>query len=102
MSQNVDLNNFTLETGQVPTFELTATGPETLDMALGSAIQVTYLTGDIYEGEYVVDPSFDEQTLLTKNKTLEDNVTVNPIMVSRTTNIGGGYTVYIGGDINYG
>jgi hypothetical protein len=79
LNQNVDLNNFTLDTGQVPTFELSATGPETYDMALGSAIQVTYLTGDIYEGAYAVVPTQQTQILQTKNKTLEDDVTIAPI-----------------------
>lgn len=79
MSQNVDLNNFTLEAAGITTFELTATGPETYDMALGSAIQVTYLTGDIYEGAYNVIPTQQTQILQTKNKTLEDDVTIAPI-----------------------
>jgi len=53
-----------------------------------------------YSGEYVVDPKFSEQILETKDKKMRDDVTVNPIMVSRTTNLSGGTTVYIGGIIN--
>lgn len=97
-----DAINFTLSVEENPTYELYVDSPDNYGATLDTAIEVTHLQGDIYEGEYEVDPSFDQQTLLTKNKTLENNVTVNPIMVSRTTNLSGGYTVYIGGDINYG
>ena len=54
-----------------------------------------------YEGEYIVDPSFDEQILETKDKKMTDDVTVNAIMVNTVSNPAGGNTVYIGGIINY-
>lgn len=54
---------------------------------------------DIYEGPYVVDPDFDGRVLLTNQKLMTDDVTVNPIEVARTTNPAGGKTVYIGGII---
>ena len=51
----------------------------------------------IYDGEYVVTPILDDaQTLSTKNTVLVDDVTVEAIPVTRTTNIYGGYTIVIG------
>ena len=52
-----------------------------------------------YDGEYDVVPSFDTQKLETEGKVMRDDVTVEPITVSRTTNPAGGNTVYIGGII---
>lgn len=54
---------------------------------------------DVYDGPYVVDPDFDGQVLDTNNKMMTDDVTVNPILVARTSNPSGGTTVYIGGII---
>ena len=51
--------------------------------------------GDVYNGPYVVDPTFDDQTLTTKNKTLYNDVTVKSIRVERMSNEHG-TTVYIG------
>lgn len=50
-----------------------------------------------YTGEYTVDPTFDTQTLETTGKRMLDDVTINAIGVSRTSNPEGGITVYIGG-----
>lgn len=99
---NNDTINFTLALDCVPNYTLEVDGGNEISATLDTAIIVNQITGDLYGGPYVVDPSFDQQTLQTKNKTMEDDVTVNAIMVSRTTNLSGGYTVYIGGDINYG
>lgn len=49
-----------------------------------------------YEGTYVVDPRKVEQILETANKSMAEDVTVNPIYYSETSNEGGGYTAYIG------
>lgn len=54
----------------------------------------------VYQGDYEVIPDFTEQVLSTKDKTMNDDVTVMPIPVSRTTNASGGNTVYIGGIID--
>lgn len=53
-----------------------------------------------YTGEYEVDPDFEGKTLETKNKTLSEDITVNPIEVSRVSNPAGGKTIYIGGNVN--
>lgn len=54
---------------------------------------------DIYDGDYTIDPSFELQTLETENKLMREDVNVNPIEVSRVSNLSGGVTVYIGGII---
>lgn len=66
------------------------------------SMEIREIKGDfpIYEGPYEVDPAFEDRILETKNTTLTDDVTVNAIIVSRTTNPSGGNTVYIGGIIN--
>lgn len=53
--------------------------------------------GAPYSGPYNVVPDFNGTTLETKNKSLSDDISVEPIYVSRTTNPSGGTTVYIGG-----
>ena len=52
-----------------------------------------------YDGPYVVEPKKGDQELETKNKSMRDNVTVKSIYFSETTNVGGGYTVVIGKEI---
>lgn len=53
--------------------------------------------GTPYEGSYEVTPSFDEQVLATRSKTMRDDVTVHEIPVHRVSNPAGGVTVSIGG-----
>lgn len=49
-----------------------------------------------YKGEYVVDPRKVEQILETKNKSMSDDVTINPIFYAETSNLSGGMTAVIG------
>ena len=51
-----------------------------------------------YDGEYVVIPTFKTKTLETKQKLMKENVTVEKIPVFKAENLGGGYTVVIGGN----
>ena len=78
-SQDLDI---TLESG---TQELD------IEMVGGSEGRLPY-----YLGEYVVDPRKVEQILETKNKSMRDDVTVNPIFYAETTNLSGGLTAVIG------
>ncbi len=55
-----------------------------------------YIGFDIYDGEYVVEPSARSDIVLeTKNKALLDDVTVNKIYYAETSNPANGKTVYI-------
>lgn len=53
-----------------------------------------------YSGPYTVNAAFEAQHLATKGKSMLDDVTINSIQVSRTTNQSGGKTIYIGGSID--
>ena len=75
--------------------------PQPLRIKVKSNVIINETT-DEYDGQYEINPSFDDQILETKNKLMTDDVTVNAITVSRTTNPSGGKTVYIGGTITYG
>ena len=50
-----------------------------------------------YDGDYTITPSFEPQSFDTTNKRMTQAFTVNPIVVSRTANLAGGNTVFIGG-----
>lgn len=49
-----------------------------------------------YDGSYSVVPRKTEQTLETKNKSMRDDVIIDPINYSETINPQGGNTVVIG------
>ena len=54
-------------------------------------------TGEVYEGPYTVTPLGKNQVeLLTNAKLMEENVIVEKVPVSETSNEAGGYTIYIG------
>ena len=54
---------------------------------------------DNYTGEYVIESSTEEQTLLTSNKFLKDDVVVKSIPYDEVSNPSGGTTFYIGKDV---
>ena len=53
----------------------------------------------IYNGNYTVTPSVEEQTLKTANKKMLEDVTVKKIPFYETSNLSGGNTVYIGSEV---
>ena len=77
--------------------ELEMSVEEVLDVELETNIIVNPIEGETYDGPYRVIPQFDEQELLTQYKVMTQNVEVDAIPVSRTANLSGGTTVYIGG-----
>lgn len=54
----------------------------------------------VYDGPYTATPKFESQELETKDKMMKENVEIEPIFVSKVTNLSGGTTVYIGGIFN--
>jgi len=57
----------------------------------------------IYEGKYNISPlAFEETVLLTKNKKMTENIIVKEIPYYETSNLSGGTTVYIAGQIEFG
>lgn len=73
--------------------------PEEYVLTVEPAVTVS-VGGDPYTGDYTVNPDFKGKTLETKDKTMYEDVTVNPIEVARVSNPSGGTTVYIGGITN--
>lgn len=60
------------------------------------------VVGDIYTGDYVVEPDLEPIVLKTKFKSMTDDVTVKKIPVWETSNEAGGTTCLIGGEKYYG
>ena len=53
---------------------------ETSPIAIPMKVAAEYkIGGDDYEGDYTVTPSQETQVLLTKNRLMRNNVTINPI-----------------------
>lgn len=59
-------------------------------------IQFVTPKSDLYKGEYVVTPKTETQTMPTKGKVMDDNVTIKPIPYVESDNAAGGKTVIIG------
>lgn len=57
-----------------------------------------YRVGDyeFFDGPYQVKPTFENQTLKTKNMAMKDDVEIKPISVTKVSNQSGGNTVIIG------
>lgn len=75
------------------TLEITENGK--YDVNLIAQVDVNVSTGEEYEGEYTIIPSIQEQEMLTKNKVMKENVTIEPIPYYETSNESG-KTIYIG------
>lgn len=74
----------------------------TLEYKVGvtTAIVVDPSEHDYYRGEYVVVPKAETETVLeTANKIMRDDVTVLKIPYYETSNLGGGYTVFIADEV---
>ncbi len=74
-------------------------------MSTGIQVKVSVRLGkggsyEAYEGPYTAEPDFAGQTLPTKGKVMQDDVTVQPIAVASVSNTAGGRTIYIGGVSN--
>lgn len=56
-----------------------------------------------YKGDYVVIPkAYTEQVLETQGRKMNNNVTVKEVPYYETSNVDGGETVYIAGEVTYG
>lgn len=90
--------SLTLQIEEAPSLALGLDNTD-LELTLGTAINVTQLEGVKYAGPYTVTPKADEvQTLETRAKTMEDDVTVLSIPYYQTGNLYGD-TVYIGSEV---
>lgn len=67
-------------------------------VTVGSIIKVS--GGEHYLGPYEVIPlAYDETVLETKDLVMDENVTVLQIPYYETSNLSGGYTVFIAGEV---
>ena len=69
--------------------------PTTLEVRVGGEF---YRVGDyeFFDGPYQIKPTFENQTLKTKNMAMKDDVEIKPISVTKVSNQSGGNTVIIG------
>ena len=74
--------------------ELQIESPTELELA-SDAVEVLP-SGSTYQGPYEVVPTLDGFGMDTEGLFMEEDVTVNPIPVAKTTNEAGGYTCVIG------
>ena len=70
-----------------------------IDGEVGIITKVVEHDLPVYTGGTNIDPDFDGTVLMTAQKVVNQNITVNPIQVESVSNIQGGRTVYIGGII---
>ena len=67
---------------------------------LGQIQTVTeYIGGEKYEGEYVVTPKVEAQSMATKGKVMVNDITIKSIPFFNVSNTVGGSTVYIGSEV---
>lgn len=69
----------------------------TVHMMVSDA-EVIYKSADPYTGSYTITPKVDEQTMETRNKLMQDNVTIKAIPYRETEN-DLGTTIYIGSEL---
>lgn len=70
-----------------------------MDGEVGIVTKVVEHDLPVYTGETTVNPDFVGTVLMTAQKVVAQNITVNPIQVESVSNPTGGKTVYIGGII---
>ena len=70
-----------------------------MDGEVGAVTKVVEHDLPVYTGATTVEPDFDGTVLMTAQKVVNQNITVNPIQVESVSNPTGGRTVYIGGII---
>lgn len=70
----------------------------TVHMRVSDAEVVYSSAGDPYTGNYTITPKVDEQTMATRNKLMQDNVTIKAIPYYETDN-NLGTTIYIGSEL---
>lgn len=70
-----------------------------MDGEVGIITKVVERDLPVYTGATTVEPDFDGIVLMTAQKVVNQNITVNPIQVESVSNPTGGRTVYIGGII---
>lgn len=68
---------------------------------VGGRIEIVDADVSIYDGDYTITPDVDGQTVGTAGKMMREDLTVEAIPYFDVSNVSGGSTVYIGGNIGY-
>lgn len=68
-----------------------------LDVDFGEVTEVPPEDIAVYDGEYEVNPTFEDQILQTSGTFMQEDVVVEQILVREVSNNAGGITVIIGG-----
>ena len=83
-----------LQIGDVTELELESESYADLELA-SDAVQV-FPSGSTFPGPYEVTPTLGGLDVDTEGLFMEDDLTVKPIPIAKTTNPSGGYTCVIG------
>ena len=103
--QEIDINNISEQkiniTDQKGSQDITAENAveQKVDIKQDIVIVPVYEDVPIYEGSYTATPKVNEQTLPTRKKFLEEDVTIKKIPYFEVGNNSGGETVYIGNEV---
>lgn len=100
MNDYVDIHSIDGEigTGEI-TGDIEVIDEITAEIGVGGVIRIRPEDYDIYDGDTMVKPKVNEQTILpTAQKILDEDITVLEIPYFQTTNPQGGNTIYIGAE----
>lgn len=79
---------------------LTLSGNICSKVSLNGAIsKPKYVNHEKYQGDYVVTPKVNAQTMPTKDKLLIEDMTIKAIPIFKVSNTTGGNTVFIGNEV---
>lgn len=81
----------------VEEYDLEIDEESSYDVELATAIKIIRIEGEHYEGPYEVIPKTESIILETRNKLMDDDVTVYEIPYAEVSNLAGGKTATIGG-----
>lgn len=119
ITSNIDINKeisiqrdepIPVEVSNNQSIEISTITPRTINVTIDDTVKqypvslatTININGDYdwYEGIYTVIPSTEAAiTLTTKYKVMRENVQISKIPYYETSNLSGGYTVYIGNEV---
>lgn len=91
------MNTLTGKVLTLPKMSGSVSMPKSLSGNIGG--KTINIGGRPYEGDYIVTPKVDQQTLATKGAIMKNDVTILEIPYFETSNNSGGNTVYIAKEI---
>lgn len=83
---------------EINEFEIDFSSEQNFNVDFGE-LTIIGCDGEEYKESYFVTPAVSEKYLYTKDKVMKQNVIVRKIPCETVSNVAGGYTVTIGGEI---